>query len=171
MPRVEATARRLWIPFVVLVACLVGVAAVYRLHGLFGANTAALIGGTRSEKIIEINPKNVTYQLFGTPNTSGTISFLDGNSQPQTANFAALPWQLTKKRETLFLPDHCRARRSLSIWTPLTSWFHRIFPCRTAAVFLVHPPSFLNTWQWARALWLAGWSNWQRSLSMTGRDG
>jgi Mycobacterium membrane protein len=95
MPRVEATVRRLWIPFVVLVACLVGVAAVYRLHGLFGANTAALIGGTRSEKIIEINPKNVTYQLFGTPNTSGTISFLDGNSQPQTANFATLPWQLT----------------------------------------------------------------------------
>jgi hypothetical protein len=68
---------------------------VYRLHGLFGANTAALVGGTRSEKIIEINPKNVTYQLFGRPNTSGTISFLDGNSQPQTANFAALPWQLT----------------------------------------------------------------------------
>jgi Mycobacterium membrane protein len=95
MPRMEATVHRLWIPFVVVVACLVGVAAVYRLHGLFGANTAALIGGTRSEKIIEINPKNVTYQLFGTPNTSGTISFLDGNSQPQTANFAALPWQLT----------------------------------------------------------------------------
>lgn len=87
--------RRLWIPFVVLVACSVGVAAVYRLHGLFGSNTAALIGGTRSEKIIEINPKNVTYQLFGPSNTSGTISLLDGNSQPQTANFAALPWQLT----------------------------------------------------------------------------
>src|ERR1700751_737256 len=91
----EATVRRLWIPLVVAVACVVGVAAVYRLYGLFGANTAALVGGTRSEKIIEINPKNVTYQLFGTPNTSGTISFLDGNSQPQTANFAALPWQLT----------------------------------------------------------------------------
>ena len=51
--------------------------------------------GARSEKIIEINPKNVIYQLFGPPNTSGTISFLDGNSQPQTANFAALPWQFT----------------------------------------------------------------------------
>jgi hypothetical protein len=51
--------------------------------------------GRDRKKIIEINPKNVTYQLFGTPNTSGTISFLDGNSQPQTANFAALPWQLT----------------------------------------------------------------------------
>jgi hypothetical protein len=91
----EATVRRLWIPFVVLVACVVGVAAVYRLHGLFGADNAALVGGTRSEKIIEINPKNVTYQLFGPPDASGTISFLDGNSQPQTANFVALPWQLT----------------------------------------------------------------------------
>src|ERR1700751_535006 len=91
----EATVRRLWIPLVVSVACLVGVAAVYRLHCLFGANTAALVGGARSEKIIEINPKNVTYQLFGPPNTSGTISILDGNSQPQMANFAALPWQIT----------------------------------------------------------------------------
>jgi hypothetical protein len=90
-----ATARRLWIPIVVAVACLVGGAAVYRLHDLFGADGAALVGGTRSEKIIEINPKNVTYQLVGPPDTSGTISFLDGNSQPQTANFAALPWQLT----------------------------------------------------------------------------
>jgi hypothetical protein len=91
----EAMVRRRWIPIVVAVACLVGAAAVYRLHGLFGAHSAAVVGGARSEKIIEINPKNVTYQLFGPSNTSGTISFLDGNSQPQTANFAALPWQLT----------------------------------------------------------------------------
>ena len=87
--------RRRWIPIFVAVACLIGAAAVYRLHGLFGANSAALVGGSRSEKIIEINPKSVTYGLFGPPNTSGTISFLDGNSQPQMANFAALPWQLT----------------------------------------------------------------------------
>jgi hypothetical protein len=95
MPRMETAVRRRWIPIVVAVACLVGGAAVYRLHGLFGADGAALVGGARSEKIIEINPKNVTYELFGPPNASGTISFLDGNSQPQTANFAALPWQLT----------------------------------------------------------------------------
>src|ERR1700738_2946555 len=88
MPRMEATVRRRWIPIVVAVACLVGAAAVYRLHGLFGGHSAALVGGARSEKIVEINPKNVTYQLFGPSNTSGTISFLDGNSQPQTANFA-----------------------------------------------------------------------------------
>ena len=87
--------RRLWIPIVIAVACFIGGSAVYRLHGLFGADSAALVGGARSEKIIEINPKNVTYQLFGPPNSSGTISFLDGNSQPRTANFAALPWQLT----------------------------------------------------------------------------
>jgi Mycobacterium membrane protein len=54
-----------------------------------------LSAGRDRKKIIEINPKSVTYQLFGTPNTSGTISFMDGNSQPQTATFAALPWQLT----------------------------------------------------------------------------
>jgi hypothetical protein len=95
MPGMEATVCRRWVPIVVVVACLVGAAAVYRLHGLFGANSAALVGGTRSEKIIEINPKNVIYQLFGPSNTSGTISFLDGNSQPQTANSAALPWQHT----------------------------------------------------------------------------
>jgi hypothetical protein len=91
----EVTVRRLWIPIVIAVACFIGGSAVYRLHGLFGADSAALVGGARSEKIIEINPKNITYQLFGPPNSSGTISFLDGNSQPRTANFAALPWQLT----------------------------------------------------------------------------
>src|ERR1700739_4339246 len=92
MPRMEGAVRRRWIPIVVAVACLVGGAAVYRLHGLFGAGNAALVGGARSEKIIEINPKNVTYQLFGPLDASGTISFLDGNSQPQTTNFVALPW-------------------------------------------------------------------------------
>jgi Mycobacterium membrane protein len=95
MPRMEGAVRRRWIPIVVAVACLVGGAAVYRLHGLFGAGNAALVGGARSEKIIEINPKNVTYQLFGPSNTSGTVSFLDADSQPQTANFGALPWQIT----------------------------------------------------------------------------
>jgi hypothetical protein len=95
MPRMEGAVRRRWIPIVVAVACLVGGVAVYRLHGLFGAGNAALVGGARSEKIIEINPKNVTYQLFGPSNASGTTSFLDANSQPQTANFAALPWQIT----------------------------------------------------------------------------
>jgi Mycobacterium membrane protein len=68
---VEATVRRQWIPIVVAVACLVGGAAVYRLYGLLGADNAALVGGARSEKIIEINPKTVTYQLFGPSNTSG----------------------------------------------------------------------------------------------------
>ena len=65
MPRTEGAVRRRWIPVVVVVACLVGVAAVYRLHGLFGGNSPALVGGARSEKIIEINPKNVPIKYVG----------------------------------------------------------------------------------------------------------
>jgi Mycobacterium membrane protein len=94
-PESKGPRRRLWIPIVVTLAFLIGAGAVYRLHGIFGSNIDALIGTPRSDNIVEINPKTVTYELFGPARTSGMISYLDGNSLPQETNFTDLPWRIT----------------------------------------------------------------------------
>ncbi|MBN7548409.1 MmpS family transport accessory protein [Mycobacteroides abscessus] len=86
---------RLWVPLVVVVSCVVGGFAVYRLHGVFGSDQAALIGGGRSERIVHISPKSVTYELFGPVKSSGMISYLDEHAQPQKASFDMLPWSHT----------------------------------------------------------------------------
>ncbi|TEA00343.1 MmpS family transport accessory protein [Mycobacteroides salmoniphilum] len=86
---------RLWVPLVVVVSCVISGFAVYRLHGIFGSDQAALTGGGRPERIVHISPKRVTYELFGPAKSSGMISYLDEHTQPQKASFDTLPWSHT----------------------------------------------------------------------------
>ena len=87
--------KRAWIPLVVVVAVAVGATAVDRLRGVFGSDE--IFSSTRSsaEAIVPFNPKNVTYEVFGPGNTAGSVSYLNKNAVPETANFTSLPWTYT----------------------------------------------------------------------------
>ncbi len=86
---------RAWVPIVVALSCALGGFAVYRLHGIFGSDQDSLVNGGVSERIVRISPKAVTYEIFGPEDTSGIISYLDENAQPQRASFNRLPWSRT----------------------------------------------------------------------------
>jgi hypothetical protein len=86
--------RRLWIPLLVLVVVATGAFAVSRLHGLFGADKRPTYGDTNVADSKPFDPKHLTYEVFGAPGTTASISYFDVNSEPQHVENVQLPWKL-----------------------------------------------------------------------------
>ncbi|MGB9303146.1 MAG: MmpS family transport accessory protein [Mycobacterium sp.] len=87
--------KRIWVPFVVVVAVAAGAVAVVRLRGVFGSDELFSTTGSSAETIVPFNPKRVTYEVFGPSDTVGSVSYLNKNAEPEQANFTALPWTYT----------------------------------------------------------------------------
>lgn len=87
--------KRAWVPLVVVVAALGGTLAVVNLRGAFGSDAIFSWSGSGSEVIESINVKHVTYEVFGTSDAAGGISYLNKDSQPEQADFTSLPWTHT----------------------------------------------------------------------------
>ena len=66
--------------------------AVYRLHGIFGANDVTSTPSGSANDIVPFNPKRVVMEVFGPPGTVATITYTDVNAQPQRADAVPLPW-------------------------------------------------------------------------------
>src|ERR1700675_1429733 len=83
---------KLWLPAVLLVViCAVG----------YGVNTVRhmsdVITNPPGESaipatVVQINPKNVPYEVFGTLGSSGKVTYADLDSQPIEVTLASLPW-------------------------------------------------------------------------------
>lgn len=86
--------RRTWMTFVIISVIAAGGLIVYRLHGLFGSQRHNT-GETRTENIVSIIPKYVTYEVYGPAHTIGMISYVDEHAQSQQAQFTSLPWNHT----------------------------------------------------------------------------
>ena len=83
---------KLWLPVVAL-----GVIAVVG----YGVNTVRHLSEVISNPpttssipatVVEINPKNVTYEVFGTLGGGGKVTYADLNSRPIEVTLASLPW-------------------------------------------------------------------------------
>lgn len=88
-----ALLKRTWLPLVVMAVVAVGVLAVYRVHGYFGAGNA---GGNsvKYEDTKPFNPKVVIYEIWGQNGAMADINYLDLNATPQRVDGASLPWSL-----------------------------------------------------------------------------
>lgn len=86
---------RAWVPVVVVVAVALGGVAVERLRGVFGSDAIFAATGSSAAPLEPTHLKRVTYEVFGPPKTTGSVSYLNSRSQPEQANFAELPWSLT----------------------------------------------------------------------------
>jgi hypothetical protein len=84
-----------WLPLVVVVAVAIGVVTVSRLHGIFGAHDVSSGATGQGDEIVAVNPKNVTYEVFGPAEAVGVVSYLDENAKSQRASFTTLPWSHT----------------------------------------------------------------------------
>jgi len=96
--------RRRWTVLVtVLVVALAGL-VVYRLHGVFGSNDVVSWPRADSIENSKYNPKQVLFEVFGSPGAVATINYLDEHAQPQRVDDATLPWSqlLTTTDPTLF---------------------------------------------------------------------
>ena len=92
--------RRRWTVIVVAVTGF----SVYRLHGIFGSNNVVSRPSADSLGNSTYNPKRVLFEVFGTPGSVATISYLDEDAQPQRVDNAPLPWShpLATTEPTLF---------------------------------------------------------------------
>jgi hypothetical protein len=87
--------KRAWVPLVVVVAVALGGIAVDRLRGVFGSDKIFSETGSSAEPLAPSHIKRVTYEVFGPSVTTGSVSYLNKDAQPEQANFTNLPWTYT----------------------------------------------------------------------------
>ncbi len=87
--------RRAWVPLGVVAAVALGAIAVDRLRGVFGSEAIFTSTGSTAAPLEPSHIKQVTYEIFGPSDTTGSVSYLDKNAQPAQANFTNLPWTFT----------------------------------------------------------------------------
>lgn len=85
--------KRVWLPFLVVFAVVVGMLSVSHLRSVFGSD-GAIVTPVDADTADNFNPKVVTYEVFGTGSTA-TINYADLDGKPQRTGEVSLPWSLT----------------------------------------------------------------------------
>jgi len=96
--------RRRWTVILTVLVVAVAGFGVDRLRGIFGSNDVVSWPRADSIENSKYNPKQVLFEVLGTPGTVATINYLDEHAQPQRVDDATLPWSqlLTTTDPTLF---------------------------------------------------------------------
>lgn len=94
-PLLSTAVKRAWVPVIVVVAITVGGVAVGNLRGLFGSEAIFSATGSSAEPLAPSHIKQVTYEVYGPRDTTGSVSYLDSTAQSVQMNFTALPWAYT----------------------------------------------------------------------------
>lgn len=84
--------KRVWVPLVVVAAMVSGAIAVSRLRGEFGSEKIFSATASSAEPLEPFHIKWVTYEVYGPSGTTGSVSYLNKDAQPERADFASLPW-------------------------------------------------------------------------------
>ena len=83
---------KLWLPAVILVILAV---VGYGVNAVRHASDAISYPPSTSSipaTVVQINPKNVTYEVYGDLGGSGKVVYADLNSQPISVTLTSLPW-------------------------------------------------------------------------------
>jgi hypothetical protein len=83
---------KLWLPAVVLVVIAIASYDVSTVRGLNDAITNPPAANAIPATVVQINPKNVTYEGFGSLGGGGKVTYADLNSEPIEVTLASLPW-------------------------------------------------------------------------------
>lgn len=87
-------AKRAWIPLVLVVVLTVSGLVVSRLHRIFGSQDLNAGAGEGIE-IVQFNPKDVKYEVFGPAGTTANINYWDAEANTHQINGAPVPWSYT----------------------------------------------------------------------------
>ncbi|HEU4360237.1 MAG TPA: MmpS family transport accessory protein [Mycobacterium sp.] len=86
--------KRAWIPLVLVLVFAVSGLVVARLHRVFGSQDLNAKAGQGIE-IVQFNPKDVTYEVFGPAGTTVNINYWDAEANTHQVNGVPVPWSLT----------------------------------------------------------------------------
>jgi Mycobacterium membrane protein len=84
----------IWIPLVLVIVLSVSGLVVFRLHKIFGSQDLNANAGA-GIKIVQFNPKVVTYEVDGPPGSTANLNYWDADANTHQVNDAPLPWSYT----------------------------------------------------------------------------
>jgi hypothetical protein len=83
---------KLWLPLVILVVGVVVFYGVDKVRDLSEAISNPPSTHSIPATVVQINPKNVTYEVFGTLGGGGKVTYANLNSEPIEVTLGSLPW-------------------------------------------------------------------------------
>jgi hypothetical protein len=83
---------KLWLPAVALIVIAIVSYGVNAVRHMSDAITNPPVTSSIPATVVQINPKNVTYEVFGTLGGGGKVTYADLDSQPIEFTLASLPW-------------------------------------------------------------------------------
>jgi hypothetical protein len=83
---------KLWLPVVVLVVIAIVSYGVNAVRQMSEAITNPPDKSSIPASVVQINPKTVTYEVFGTLGSGGKVTYADLDSRPIEVTLASLPW-------------------------------------------------------------------------------
>jgi hypothetical protein len=83
---------KLWLPAVVLAVIAIISYGVNTVRHMSEAITNPPVTSSIPATVVQSNPKNVTYEVFGTLGSGGKVTYADLDSQPVEVTLASLPW-------------------------------------------------------------------------------
>ncbi|MEZ0053459.1 hypothetical protein ABIA30_004488 [Mycobacterium sp. MAA66] len=87
---------KLWLPVVILAVIAIVGYGVNTVRGLSQAITSPPDPSTIAPTVVQINPKNVTYEVFGSLGGAGKVTYADLNSEPIAVQLTSLPWSYSQ---------------------------------------------------------------------------
>ena len=91
---------KLWLPAVIaIVACFVAL-GVSKVRGASDAYSTPPATDTIVPTVVPINPKTITYEVFGNLGDSGKVVYADLNSEPIEVPLTELPWSHSETTTT-----------------------------------------------------------------------
>jgi hypothetical protein len=87
---------RLWLPAVILGVVAVVSYGVTTVRHLNDAITNPPDANSIPATVVQINPKNVTYEVFGDLGSGGRVTYANLDSQPVEVTLASLPWSYSE---------------------------------------------------------------------------
>lgn len=95
----ESRARRLmgrsWLPILVIVVVVVAALSIKTLHGIFGSQDRTQSPAAKFT-IVQFNPKNITYEVFGDFGGWGRVNYWNTDVKPVGVDLTELPWSHTE---------------------------------------------------------------------------
>ncbi|WP_078310834.1 MULTISPECIES: MmpS family transport accessory protein [unclassified Mycobacterium] len=94
--RAGRVAGALWMPLVALIVIAVVGFGVNRIREKSQAISHPPTARPIPATVVQINPKNVTYEVFGDLGNSGKVAYANLNSEPVNVVLTSLPWLVSE---------------------------------------------------------------------------
>lgn len=82
----------IWLPAVVMVVIVIVGYGVNRVRHISEAISYPPITSSIPATVVQINPKNITYEVFGTLDSGGKLVYADLAGHPIQVSLTSLPW-------------------------------------------------------------------------------